>query len=547
MKKIFIAWAVFVTATALLTGCSTSKESNSSEGTGKAKQEIAVSLPEQLSTLDTTQTTDKVTFTVAHQIFEGLYRLDSKSKIVPGLAKSVDISEDGKTYTFHLREGIKWSDGSAITSNDFMYAWKRLVDPKTLGPNSYWLDNVVNSADISKGKKDIDTMGLEAPDDKTFKVQLINPQPSFLSIISIVWLAPQKEEYVEKLGDDYASSSKKLLYSGPFVLEDWDRSSDTWTLKPNKEYYDKDKVKLDKVKGSTVKDENTGINLFKSDDLDLTKVSGQFVQQFQNDPSLHSNLEIANMFLDFNKKANKELANVHLRKAIALSINKKSLVKSVLNDGSKALNGLVPAGLNQNSKTKEDFRKYSGDYNTYDVAAAKKEWALAKQELGENKIELDLLVSDLDDRKKAAEYIQSQVEENLSGLSINVTPKPSNNVNSSRASKDYEISLSAWIAGNNDINSYFNLYRPGSSYNYGGYENKEFGELTEKAVTTDANDENKTYADYKAAEKILLEEDAAQVPIYQSALNYLVNAKVKNVAFHDFGDYYNLREAYVKE
>lgn len=547
MKKGLKITLMLGVAMLIFGGCSTGKsEDAESEGSSNSEQSIAVSLPEQLSTLDTTQTTDKVTFTVAQHLFEGLYRLDEDSKEVPGLAESVDISDDGKTYTFHLRDGIKWSDGTPITAKDFEFSWKRLVNPETMGPNAYWLDNVENSLDIRNDEKDIDTMGIEAVDEQTFKVQLIEPQPSFLSVVSIAWLAPQNEKYVSQKGDNYAASSDEMIYSGPFVLENWDRSSDTWELKPNPEYYDQDVVKLDEVKGSTVKEETTGINLFESGDLDFTNISGQFVQQYKNNDALVSQQEVANQFLDFNKKANDELANVHLRRAFALAIDKENLVKSVLNDGSKPLNGLIPAGLYENSETNEDFREYSGDYNEYNPDEARKEWAKAQEEIGDS-IELDLLVGDLDNSKKVAEYIQSQLEETLDGLSINVTPQPPNNVNESRTNKDYELSLSGWIAGSSDMNSYFNLYRPGSSYNYGEYENKEYGELTEKAVTEDANDENKMFEDYKDAENILLTEDAAQVPIYQSASNYLVNPNVKGIVYHSFGDYFYLREATIEE
>jgi oligopeptide transport system substrate-binding protein len=237
---------------------------------------------------------------------------------------------------------------------------------------------------------------------------------------------------------------------------------------------------------------------------------------------------------------------VHFRKAVALAIDKESLVNNVLSDGSTALNGLIPAQLYANSETGEDFRAYSGDYNVFDLDAAKKEWEQATAELGDS-IELTLLVDDSDNGKKVSEYVQNQLETNLPGLKIEITPQPANNVNQARADKKYELSISGWIAGSSDMNSYFNLYRTGSSYNYGEYDNSEYTELVEKAITVDANDENKTFEDYKAAEKILLEDDAAQVPIYQSAANYLVNPKVKDIVYHSYGDYFYLREAYVEE
>lgn len=544
MKKL-VSLGFTVGLLLLLGGCYSASSSSSSTSSEAKKQEIAISLPTQLSTLDTTQTTDKNTFTIAQQIFEGLYRFDDDSNPVPGLAKSVAISDDGKTYTFQLRDNLKWSNGTALTAADFVFAWKRLVDPATQGPNAYLLDSVVNSYDVRTAAKPVSELGISAPDDQTFVVKLAQAQPSFLSVVSIAWLAPQNETYVTEQGDDYGKTSENLIYSGPFALEDWDQTGDNWTLVKNKNYYDAKEVKLATVHGSTVKEENTGINLYQSGELDLTRISGQYVQQYSSEKGFVSHNDVANYFLDFNKKAGTALANVHLRKAIALAIDKTSLANNVLNDGSKALNGLIPANLYANPDTKEDFRNYSGSYNTYDLTKAKKEWQQAQADLGDS-VKVDLLVSDDDNGKKISEYIQSQLQDNLSGLTITITPQPKNNVNQSRRDKNYELSLSGWIAGSSDLDSYFNLYKTGSAYNYGAYDNDEYTTLVEKARTTDANDPDKQFADYKQAEAILLEKDAAQVPLYQSASNYLINPKIKGIAYHLYGDYFNLRGAYVE-
>lgn len=543
-KRLLVAAGIL---SLVLAGCSTT--GSSAKNTTEAKeaaQTISISLPTELTTLDTTQTTDKVTFTIIQHLFEGLYRFDENSQPVPGLAEEVTISEDGKTYTFKLRDDAKWSNGEKITSKDFAYAWKKLVNPETMGPNAYLLDNVVNSKKIREGNADIETIGLKTPDEATFIVQLEQPQPSFLSVVSIGWLAPQNQAFVEKEGEKYAKTSEDLLYTGPFVLENWKQTGAEWIMIKNKEYYDRDVVKLDEIKGSTVKEENTGIQLFESGDLDLQKISSLYVQQYQNHEALVTHNDVANHFLDFNKKANEALANVHVRKAIALAIDKDSLVNNVLNDGAKVLNGLIPSGLYENPNTKEDYRAYSGEYNKYDVKVAKAEWAKVQAEIGE-KTELTLLVTDDDNGQKIGEYLQSQLQENLPGLTITINKQPKANLNQSRADGNYQLSISGWIAGSSDLDSYFNLYKNGSSYNYGGYDSKEYTTLTESARTINANDLEKMFADYKAAETILLKEDAAQVPLYQSASNYLIRPSIKDTQFPAYGAYFYFRTAYVSE
>ena len=549
MKKNILLGSIVVLS--LILGACGNNGGKTSETTKKETKEaisqsIVISTPAPISTLDTTQTTDKNTFTMVQHLFEGLTRFDETTTPVPGIAKTIDVSEDGKEYNFTLREDAKWSNGETITAHDFEYAWKRLLSPDTQGPNAYLLDNVVNGLAVRNGEKPVDEVGFKATSDTEFKVTLENPQPSFLSVLAIGWLAPQQQAYVEKTGAAYGTNSDSLLYNGAFVLTNWDGTSDTWTLEKNKEYYDQEAVKLEEVSVQTLKEENTGISLFEGGDLDLVRISGQNVAQYSNLDGYVTFNDVANSFLDFNKKDGSPLANLDLRKAIALAIDKDALTESVLADGSKPLNGLVPAGLYSNPETNEDYRKYSGDHVTYNVDEAKKHWKQAQKEVGE-KLEVNLLAADTDQGKKVSEYIQSQLEENLPGLKINVNLQPSNNVNQSRREKNYEISLSGWIAGSSEIDSYFNLYVTNSSYNYGNYNNKEYTDLVVKAKTVDANDSNKQFEDYKKAEEILLEQDSAHVPVYQSASNYLVNPKIKNVEYPSYGGYFFLRNAELTE
>jgi len=528
----------------LLAACGGTKEAAEKVDSGNlaAEQKISISSPAPISTLDTTQTTDKNTFTMAQHLFEGLYRFDDDSATVPALAKDVKISDDGRKYHFTLREGIKWSNGEPITAQDFVYSWKKLVTPATIGPNAYLLDSVKNSFEIRNGEKSVDELGISAPNDKEFIVELKQAQPSFLAVVSIAWLAPQNQKFVEAQGKDYALDSEHLLYSGPFTLA----NSDTWTLKKNPEYYDADQVKLEEVAVSTIKEDNTGINLYQANELDLVRINGQYVQQYQDDPGYVSHPDVANYFLDFNKKEGTPLANVHLRKAIGLAIDKEALTQSVLNDGSKPLNGLIPSKLYANPETDEDFRAYSGEYLKNDVKKAQAEWTKAQADVGK-KVKLSLLAADTDQGKRIAEYVQSQLQENLPGLEITISSQPSNNVNQSRREKNYELSLSGWIAGSSELDSYFNLYAGESSYNYGNYHNAKYDQLVEDARTINANNPEKQFAEYKEAEDILLNQEAAQVPLYQSASNYLINPKLKGISYHLYGDYFHLRNAYLTE
>lgn len=540
MKKSPFISCVLPLACLFLVGCAGGKKTEE----GQAKQEIAINLPGNLSTLDTTQTTDKITFTVIQHVFEGLYRFDENTKPIPGLAENVDISQDGKEYTFHLRDNLKWSNGEAITAADFLYTWKRLVDPATQGPNAYLLDNVENSQEIREGHADVDTIGLEAPDEQTFVVQLEQAQPAFLSLVSIGWLAPQNQKIVEEISGKYGENSQGMAFTGPFVLKDWQKGATQWTLAKNPHYYDKKAVKLKTIKGNSSVEEKELLEDFETDKIALTKISGQTVDEFKGKEVLRTEKDVSNHYLGFNEN-HELLQNRHLRRAIALALDKVELTKRVLNDGSIPLNGLVPAQLAENEVLEVDFRSYSGEYNLHDLAQAQVEWRQAQEELGSN-LDLELLAADDETGEKVAQFIKEELEENLAGITINVTNQSRVEVNRLRAEGNYQLALAAWIAASNDLDTYFNLYRTGSAYNYGGYRNSEYDRLVETARTIDANDINNAFEDYRQAEKILLEDDVAQVPLYQSASNYLINSNLENVVIHLYGDYFNLRDAYLK-
>lgn len=191
MKKKVIATGLVVVGL-LLTACGggAAETSKSSEKETVVEQKIAISSPAPISTLDTTQAMDKNTFTMIQHLFEGLSRFDDDSKPIPGLAETIDVSEDGLTYTFTLRDDIKWSNGEPITAKDFEFSWKRLVEPATIGPNAYLLDNVKNSKAIRTGEKPVAELGIEAKDNQ-FIVTLDQAQPSFLAVVAIGWLAPK--------------------------------------------------------------------------------------------------------------------------------------------------------------------------------------------------------------------------------------------------------------------------------------------------------------------------------------------------------------------
>ena len=187
------------------------------------------------------------------QTNEGLVRLDDKGVAQPGVAEKWDVSKDGLTYTFTLRDNAKWSDGSKVTAQDFEYSWKRTLDPKTAAQYAFMVGWVKGGNAFMGGKGSVDEVGVKAKDDKTLVVTLENPVPFFVEQMAFPTFFPQKKEFVEKQGDKYGTDADKQLYNGPFKLTSWVHEQSA-TIEKNENYWDAAKVKLEKVNYTVVKD-----------------------------------------------------------------------------------------------------------------------------------------------------------------------------------------------------------------------------------------------------------------------------------------------------
>src|SRR5690606_25820282 len=191
------------------------------------------------------------------------FRLNQENMAEPALAESEpEISEDGLTYTFTLRDA-NWSDGTPITANAFVFAWQRAIDPATGSPyGPYMMAGTIKNAEaIAAGEMDKAELGVEATDDKTLVVTLERPVPYFMSLMAFGTFYPQNEEFVTEQGDAYAANSDNLLYNGPFMLTNWDGTGLTWSMEKNPEYWDADTVQLQTINVDVIKEPSTAVNL----------------------------------------------------------------------------------------------------------------------------------------------------------------------------------------------------------------------------------------------------------------------------------------------
>lgn len=502
---------------------------------------------QEISSADLSLNTDVVGGLVLNNIYEGMYRFDENNELVPaGAIEDPEVSDDGLTYTFKLREESKWSNGDPVTADDYVYGWQRTVNPETKSEFAYLHSIVKNGEAIANGDMDPSELGIKALSDYELEVELEVPTPYFMNLLTFSTYFPQHKETVEEYGDEFASTSEKAVYNGPFILTEFDGpGTDTdWTYKKNDTYWDKDNVKLETITAQVQKEGNTALNLYQAGDVDDIRLTGELAQQMADDPDLVIEKQASTYYLELNQiEKDSIFRNKDVRKAISLSIDREAIAANILGDGSVAASGLVPSEMMFDPKTEKDFAEEAGNQLDFDSKKAKEHWEKAKKDLGKDEIEVEILASDADWAKKVAEYLQGVLEENLDGLKVSVSAVPLS-VRIDRSNNgEFDIVVGGWSADYADSSSFQELFTTGNSYNRGHYSNKEYDEKVKEAATTYANDPEKRFATLVEAEKIIMG-DLGVVPLYQTAEAHLRSPQIKGVAIHPAGASYDYKWAY---
>lgn len=541
-----------------LTACSgdnkeTGKDEPGDEGT--TGEETATNVPQELRMLDSSEipTMDTVlaegstSFTYINNVGEGLYRLDQNHKPVPALADGEpEISDDNLVYTFKLIDS-NWSNGEPVTAQDFVYAWQRAIDPATASPYGPYMmggkikgAEAITAAGAKKEKYDVTTLGVKALDDKTLEVTLEKPIAYWQDLFAFPTFYPQNQKFVEEKGKDFASNAENLLYNGPFVMEKWEGTDATeWVLAKNPDYHSADKVKLEKITVNVVKDSNSAVNAFEAGETDMTGLlSSDIVPSYEGDERMLSWMEATVFWIKMNQK-NEALANVDIRKAIAMGFNKEDLAKSILNNGSVAATYFVPKDFV--TLNGEDFREKEGDLITFNAEEAKKHWEAGLKALGKDKLELRYLGGDTEAAKKTDAYIKNQLETNLPGLTVKLESVPFAVRLERDNAMDYDLQFAGWGPDYGNALSFTDLWITDGGSNRMAYSNPEYDKLIKAAQGELATDEKAQWEAQQEAERIMLEEDAGLAPVYQRAANILLNPNVKGLAIYNYGPDYSFQ------
>jgi len=541
----------FALVLSALAACSDDKSKETASTTDKETQQEKVLNflnPEAIPSMDPSKATDESSFIYLAATMEGLYRLDKDTQPSPGIATKHEVSKDGLTWTFTLREDAKWSNGDSVTANDFVYAWQRAVNPDTgseYGP--YMMNGVIkNATAVSSGELPVEDLGVKADGDYTLVVELENPTPYFETLTTFGTFLPLNQKFVEDKGDKFASSSDNLLANGPYTISDWDSTSNSWKLVKNANYWDVNTVKMDKLTFEVVKDPQTAVDLYEQGTVERIDLTSDLVDQYSTNDDYTVSADTFVYFLKFNQESNEALANKNIRLALSRAFDKDALVGEILNNGSLVANGLVPTDFTPMPESGEDFRKVSGDLVAYNLEEAKEYWAKGLKELGTDKVELEFLADDDATTKTLIQYVANQLSTNLEGLTVNLKQVPKEQRLDLDTKMNYEIQLSRWGPDFLDPYTFMNLWTTNSGNNWTGYSNAEYDKLVKETATTLATDNVARYENFLKAEKLLFEE-APIAPVYQASRAQLVSPKVQNVFVNPFGATYEYKWADVAE
>ena len=536
-KKILTVSTIVLSAIAL-TACGNQSASQ------KKKQVLNWSETTQLSTQDPSLATDTTSFQALLNTGDGLYRLDKNNKPQLSLATKAKASNNGKTYDFYLRKNAKWSNGDPITAKDFVYSYRRTINPATKSQMAFYLYQIKNAQAINQGKKPLTSLGATAVSKYHLRVQLTRPLSYFKILLAWPLFFPQNQKVIQKYGKLYGTQAKYTVSSGPFTLTKWNGNNKVWSLVKNKNYWDAKEVKLNKVNEQVSESTTTSYNLFQAGKADETGLTGQQVASNKNKAGYHARLSSAIRRLELNQNKVKAFKDLKIRQAFSYAINRQQLANNILKDGSIPAKGFVPSGIGTNPKTGAQFENdaYVKSGVSYDLKRAKTLLQQGYKETGINSIKVTLLASDDDSSKQTAEFLQSQLDR-LPNVNISVQNIPFTQLISRQTAGNYEITIKNWQAVFGDPINFLDVFQKGSSYLNNGWNNNQFNKLLDQSENVYGNDPVKRWGKLVAAEKILMK-DQGTIPLIQVAHPQLLKTDVNGVSFNPTGVPYDFKNVY---
>lgn len=534
-RKLIVLMSVLLVLVMLFTGCSSPADETGDEtadgtqnGDATGKKILKTNNSSEPGSLDPALAQGTHESWILENVFEGLMTFNEKGELVEGMAERYEVSEDGLTYTFYIRDGVTWTNGDPVTAHDFEYAWKRALNPETASYYAHILYPIKGAEAYNTGEGSEEDVGVKALDDKTLEVTLETPTAYFLELTAFYTYFPVNKNVVES-NPDWAKDPSTYVTNGPFKLVEW-KHNDQIILEKNEDYYNADKIKLDGIDLDIIEDQNTAWQKYEGGEYHiLVDVPTSVVAQLkaENNPELNIGFQVGTYYYNVNPDI-KPFNNAKVRKALSMAMDREVITENITQGGQIPAYGVVPPGLEDESGN--DFREVQGNLFEYNPEEAKKLFEEGLKEEGMtvedfNNQNFVLLFNTSESHKKIAQAVQEMWRTNL-GVEIGLENVEFQVKLDREKAGDYHISRAGWLGDFMDPMTFLDLWWSQSEFNDVKYNNPEYDELIEKAKST--NDQEVRMQAMKEAEKILME-DMPVIPVYFYTQPYTVKPNVTGI------------------
>lgn len=498
---------------------------------GEAMKELNVSITSDPPAFHPALATDTTSGAILASAFEGLTRLDAKGEPTEGMAEKVEVSEDGKTYTYTLRDA-KWSNGDPVIAQDFEFAWKWALDPENAADYAYQLYYIVGAEEYNNGEGSADDVGVKVIDEKTLEVTLVNPTPFFDELTAFYTYFPVNSKLAEENPDWYKDpSGEDFVGNGPFNLDEF-ASADHITLSKNDNYWDKDNVALDKVNISMIESEATALKEYQAGNLDylgapFNTIDLNALDGFKEDGTLNVSDQAGTYMIVFNTK-DEILGNKNIREALTIAIDRQGLIDNVTKGEQKPGSGLVPL-------TMTGFEEPADYFKSNDIEAAKAALEKGLTELGlDSPADLKIKLSYNTSEAHAAimQFVQQGWSKNL-GIDVSLDNSEWQVYLEQLDAGEYQAGRYGWVGDFNDPINFLEIYKRDGGNNQTGWTNEEYTNLLNQVATE--TDEAARTQYMKDAEEILMSEFPIS-PIYFYTNLSVKQDSVKNMEADPMGN-----------
>ena len=495
-----------------------------------SKQELVRNNSAEPVSLDPQKVESDVEFNIISDFFDGLVSLDGNGKIEPRLADRWE-NKNNVVWIFHLRPGIKWSNGEPITAQDVVFSWRRLVNPKTLSPNSSYLGNmhVLNAADIALGKKTPDSLGIEALDDHTLQITLDQPIAYFLPMLARPLLVPINQKNIEKFGEKWTSPSN-IVTSGAYKLSQWVVNEKIIGIR-NQQYWDDTHTIINRVTYLPIVSDTASVNRYKAGEIDISTISDILFKNLQQKlgTQVHINPQLSIYYYEFNT-TKPPFNDPRVRLALNLGLDKDIIANKVLGEGQRPAWLITPVHIGGMTFKEPDYANWSQEKRNLE---AKK----LLEQAGFNAshpLTFKLLYNTSEGHQRIAIAANSIWKKNL-GVEATLENQEWKTLLDTKRSKNYDVIRSGWTADYDDASSFLNNFITNDSNNSYGFSNVTFDDLMKQASqTTNIKDREILY---QKAEDVLTHEIPA-IPIYEYVTVKLVKPYVGGFKINNLGFYY---------